>query len=1117
MKRDQHHKNLLVCLFAISLILSAMLANAQALRLNGSNGHIKAPNNAAFQLLDFTLETWIRIDGRGRIGGSGGGGGGATGFNTLIPLITKGRSDADGTATREINYYFAYDSATRRLVADFEDRKSTNNNHAAMSNIVLDTCTWQHVAVSCKGSSGGTRQWVFYLNGVALETIPITGGDDPNEQPQNGSIALLTFGSAINITSGGAEGTTAGFFQGKMDEIRVWNLVRTPADIAANYNQELTSGTGLVGRWGMSEGTGTTTANSVSGAYGTATLVNSPGWTKNYNYAHTGASALDFDGVNDHVTFGAAPMLNIANAFTLEGWIKIEGTGVTTSTGSGGLESTTAAIPIVAKGRSENDAPANLNCNYFLGITGAGQLAADFEDAATGLNHPVIGNTVLQQNIWYHVAATYSAGTWNLYVNGVLDKTEAEAGNPVPEPNTIQHASIGSAINSTGVTSGFFNGKIDEVRIWNAARTGPEILSNMNDEIINGTNLVARFSLNENQFVYVENSSTQRCIPFGTIVNGAVWTGTNYNPPPFAPTNPNPPDGTIGWPGAIINVDVADRNGQPLTVKLFGRKKVASAVPNFTIIGLPDTQFYTEQPQGQNSGGGGHNGILKSQTAWIAAHRLDSNIKFTVQLGDCVQNGNANEIEWRRADTAYKTIENPAVPTPDGIPYAICVGNHDQGATGTGNPNDPTTFYNQYFGEARFTGRGYYGGHYGANNDNSYQLFSAGGIDFIAFSIEYNDNSDATEQATLQGVLNWVDSLLKVHSNRKGMLSTHWLMGTGLNTAFQGPGQKIYDELKDNPNLILMLSGHVAGQGRRTDVFNGNTIHTLMSDYQSGYTNGGNGYLRIMQFKPASNTLSVRTYSPYANAFLANGDGHAAFDLTVSLSPGFVEIVTDVTASGTTADLYWSTIETNTEYEWYVTVSDGENIITSPIRSFISGGIIPVRLLDFNATVENNQVKLKWNTASENNSKQFDIERSRDGKHFARISTVNAKGTSNTIAHYNDVDVSPFRGTSYYRLKQIDINGGFIYSPIERVNLYAKGIEVYPNPVTGSEININFLEETKGTLEVKVFDVNGKLRMTRRSSVNNNNMVLRHNLTPGIYIVKIRTDEQEFSKKIVIK
>ncbi len=170
------------------------------------------------------------------------------------------------------------------------------------------------------------------------------------------------------------------------------------------------------------------------------------------------------------------------------------------------------------------------------------------------------------------------------------------------------------------------------------------------------------------------------------------------------------------------------------------------------------------------------------------------------------------------------------------------------------------TYYNQYFGTTRFTGRGYYGGHYSTNNDNHYELFSASGIDFIHISIEYYPDGTT---ASLQPVLDWADALLKTYSNRKAILSSHNLLGTGNPASFQGPGQKIYDDLKDNPNLILMMAGHVPGEGRRTDVFNGNTIHTLLADYQSGYSNGGNGYLRIIQFLPAQNLLSVKTYSPY--------------------------------------------------------------------------------------------------------------------------------------------------------------------------------------------------------------------------------------------------------------
>ncbi len=378
---------------------------------------------------------------------------------------------------------------------------------------------------------------------------------------------------------------------------------------------------------------------------------------------------------------------------------------------------------------------------------------------------------------------------------------------------------------------------------------------------------------------------------------------------------------------------MSDPDGGNLTVKFYGRKK---ADPNakFAIIGLPDTQFYTEEPQGQNSSGGGHNGIFKVQTQWIANHRTDSAIAFVVQLGDCVQNGDNppgadDQIEWRRADTSFKKIEFPAVPLADGIPYGICVGNHDQGTIG--NPDAPSVFYNQYFGETRFTGRGYYGGHMGTNNDNHFELFSAGGIDFIHISIEYYPNGTTT---SLQAVLDWADALLKAFPNRKGIVSSHNLLGTGNPAGFQGPGQKFYDDLKDNPNFILMLAGHVAGEGRRTDVFSGNTVHTLMSDYQSGYTNGGNGYLRILQFIPAQNLLSVKTYSPYSGTSLT-GSG-SQFTLPVNLTTAFELIGTSINvASGTQTCVNWPSLEPGQIYEWYAEVIDeSNNTTTGPLWTF---------------------------------------------------------------------------------------------------------------------------------------------------------------------------------------
>ena len=131
--------------------------------------------------------------------------------------------------------------------------------------------------------------------------------------------------------------------------------------------------------------------------------------------------------------------------------------------------------------------------NYFLGIDSAtGKLAADFEEGATGIspgnNHPLIGGTVLQNNVWYHVAATYDGTILRLFLNGSPDG-QLTVGQP-PRSDSIQHFGIGTAMTSTGVAAGFFNGAMDEVRVWNYARSAPQLVSGKGREIPSASGLL---------------------------------------------------------------------------------------------------------------------------------------------------------------------------------------------------------------------------------------------------------------------------------------------------------------------------------------------------------------------------------------------------------------------------------------------------------------------------------------------------------------------------------------------------------------------------------------------------------------------------------------------------
>jgi hypothetical protein len=303
----------------------------------------------------------------------------------------------------------------------------------------------------------------------------------------------------------------------------------------------------------------------------------------------------------------------------------------------------------------------------------------------------------------------------------------------------------------------------------------------------------------------------------------------------------------------------------------------AASGPDFMIVVIPDTQTYTGQSTTYHS----VIGMFYAQTNWIVNNRIDSNIVYVVHLGDISENGDdptRSPVQWRRADTAMAKLD--AV----GLPYGMAVGNHDQGnhdpVGGGTNTNDrgscfsTTTYYNQYFGFAtpRFSGMPFYGGHYGSNNDSHYDLFSAGGMDFIAIYIEYDDRTDAASVTERDNMNNWAKGLLTgAYANRKAIIVTHYAGSPATPSTYSAQTQEIYNKIKGCGNVFMFLGGHVNGEGYRQDTYGGKTIKTFVSDYQFR-TLGGNGYMRLMKFSTTKDLISVKTFSPYITQFETDSD-----------------------------------------------------------------------------------------------------------------------------------------------------------------------------------------------------------------------------------------------------
>jgi hypothetical protein len=160
----------------------------------------------------------------------------------------------------------------------------------------------------------------------------------------------------------------------------------------------------------------------------------------------------------------------------------------------------------------------------------------------------------------------------------------------------------------------------------------------------------------------------------------------------------------------------------------------------------------------------------------------------------------------------------------------------------------------------------------------------------------------------------------------------------GISTIQSYQGSKIFEALKGNANLFLMLGGHLVGGVSRTDVVDGHTIYSLRSDYQE--ESGGNGWLRLMEFQPASDQIQVYTYSPYLDEWKSDSTNYFTFDYDM---PGsdcapfeLIQTAPDL-KSGSTPEIYWSNRSIDSKYEWKVAVSDGVNTVESPVRSFTAG------------------------------------------------------------------------------------------------------------------------------------------------------------------------------------
>lgn len=262
-----------------------------------------------------------------------------------------------------------------------------------------------------------------------------------------------------------------------------------------------------------------------------------------------------------------------------------------------------------------------------------------------------------------------------------------------------------------------------------------------------------------------------------------------------------------------------------------------------------------------------------------------------------------------------------------------------------------------------------------------------------------------------------------------------------------------------------------------------------------------------------NSTADITNVEVNANGYLTNVEieyGHTQ-------AYGSVQTASPATVTGNSLTQIGANLTALTPgvYHFRVKATSVVGTTYSADYTFIIAAPLPVLWYSFAADFINNQTELKWITSSEFNASHFEIEKSSDTKSWNIIGNVKAVGNSTMQQTYHFKDQNVEFGNTYYRLKQIDIDGKYSYSNIEKISKNNdKNILIYPNP---SSENIHIvLQELNVNANIKIVSVSGQI-LINEAIVEKNFQKNISQFPQGNYLIQIQNGQENHTIKFVKK
>lgn len=298
---------------------------------------------------------------------------------------------------------------------------------------------------------------------------------------------------------------------------------------------------------------------------------------------------------------------------------------------------------------------------------------------------------------------------------------------------------------------------------------------------------------------------------------------------------------------------------------------------SFTWILLPDPQTYQKFERNQP--------IFDLMIRWIKDQQKNLNIQLVFCVGDMVEQNNITKVDsingnqtslqqWRSVSAAFSKL--------DGIlPYILCTGNHEYGIK---NAENRISQFNSYFPlqrnplnskilvETALNGQGVH-----SLENACYEWIAPAGQPFLLFSLEF---------APRKEILAWAKEVASRPKYQKhiGVMMTHSYLNSNNERILKEKyiieganyGETIWNDfIQPSTNIQFVLCGHISTSeyhkghvGYKNDVnIKNKSVHQIMFNAQreggGWHGNGGDGWLRILEFLPDQKTLKVSTFSPF--------------------------------------------------------------------------------------------------------------------------------------------------------------------------------------------------------------------------------------------------------------